>query len=280
MTCFSEKRGAVLWVVLAVVLCVTLMLSSLLRFPGGVLKVASVLTKKQQAIYDGESEIMKYINGLPSENVMVSTLGPWQEVSVNVKSIGRLSVIAGAKNDSLSRQQKRDLAERFRSSLEREILLGPNIQLKWGNRRLLGRASTEAQSLVVQDGDILVNLYGIAGTCNFKTNGNLLVKGSASFDTLRLFSSGPIQISGSIRINWLEAFSADRVEIVGETRFSGVVASNNQVSLKQHSFAEFPSVLLSVNSSVEYEPQNIGASLLLPAVGSTSSLVPIRWSLL
>lgn len=275
-----KTRGAVLPLVITVLFCITLMLTALMKLPGGVLRVERTLEKKLQAIYDAESQILLQLYGLPSHDVSVRQAGPWLELSSPAGTWGRVCVVAGRQYDSLSRASKRGLVERFRVTLNQEILLGKNIQTKSGNRRLFGPA--QSMSLVVENGDLLVDVFGPAKVCNFKSYGTMTLRGAAEFDTLRVYSSGQMFFAGDLKINWLEAYSADRIEISGNVHFSGAAVANGSVLLRQHALAIYPSALLSLNAPVEYEPKNIADSLLLPAYEDDAgvSLVPFGWSLL
>lgn len=276
---FLNKCGAVLPVVVSVLLCASLMAMALIRMPGGVLRASKKLESKMQNIYDAESEILKFIHGLPETRVSASSVGPWLELSIDAGERNRLVVLAGRQNDSISRGQKREMVERFRLNLNREILMSRNIKIKSGNRRLMGAAKDS--NLVVENGDLWVDLFGAARVCHFKSYASITVRGSAVFDTLRLYAVGPLILSGNIKVKWLEAYSADRIEVMGEVAFSGVLAANNQVLLRQHALARFPSSLLSLNASVNYEQKNVEGTLLLPVSEDEghSELIPFSWNL-
>lgn len=280
----GNSQGAVLTIVVAVLLCVSLMVSSLLVLPGRVLRLSKELEREQQVLYDGESRILERLYGIGDSGVASRTLGPWLELSTSLKGGRNLCVIAGRLQDSLaesslvSRRQKKTVIENFRHNLNGVISLQRNLKIKSGNRRLMGAA--ESQSLVVQDGDLLVDYFGKAKSCNFKSSGSITVRGSASFDTLRLYASGPVYLSGQVRVDWLEAFSEDALEVFGNFRFAGAAMSINQVALRQRAFAAFPSTLLSLNASVDFEKRHVSTPLLLPAnENDRSGLVPVSWYL-
>lgn len=283
-----NRRGAVLPVVVTVLLCISFMLLGLLKLPGSVLKVSQRFMQKQQAIYDAESEVLRFVNGLPAPEVSVTAVGPWLELSLPAVDFGQLQVMAGRQNDSIGRPQKRAIGEAFGTNLARGILLGKNMRLKSGNRRLLGNAADyvspdgdKSLSLVVNDGDLLLDLFGQAGSCNLKSSGAITVKGSATFDTLRLYASGPIVIAGSVKVGWLEAYGGEGLEVSGSARFSGFGVARDQVVLQEKALARFPSSLISLNASVLYDEKNLEAPLLLPAgyMEGRGGLVPFSWRL-
>lgn len=283
-------KGAVLPVVVVILLCVGFMVSALLSMPGGVLRKAKSLEKDLQTLYDSESRMLMHLEGFVDTSVDCAPAGPWVELSTPVDSLRRLKVLAGRRLDSsenssqIPRLLKKNIVENFRTNLNREILLKKNLIIKSGNRRLMGPA--ENISLFVQDGDLLVDYFGSAQSCNFKSTGSISVRGSAMFDTLRLYAAGMIALSGHVRAGWLETYSSDQQEVSGNVRFSGALLADGLVVLRQRALGEYPSALMSLNDSVEYAPRNISAPLLLPARDLASDgnsflsgLEPFRWSL-
>ncbi len=243
MTVVGETKGAVLPLVLGIVLAVTLMLTTLLHLPGGVRRTVIRLERKQQAVYDAESAILANLYGLPESQVLRQMRGPWMDVSAEAVEIledgrrgasyGRVHALAGVqvKNmESVTLEQWRVVTEGFRSQLLGAIMQRTDLQEKSGNRRLLGKA--ENISLKVTEGDLLLDLEGTASCGNFYASGSLTLKGSASYDTLRLYAAGPLRVTGDVRIHHLEAFSGDNADISQRVTFAGIVAAQYGVSMQ------------------------------------------------
>ena len=132
-------------------------------------------------------------------------------------------------------------------------------------------------SLWVRDGDLSLNLEGNVQSCRFLVDGFTEVRGSASFDTLRIFSRGPLYLRGNLKVRWLEAFSEDRIEIFQGADFSGVAVARHEVSFPNG----FNNVVLRKPSFVmALENSQIPSldSLLAPDFIS-GNLKPFEWKL-
>ena len=276
-----NKKGAVLPLVLGILLTVTLLLTSLLQMPGGVRRVAMHRAQKQQQIYDAESALIAYLEGFPDgffksepwnvalPKVERSRRGPWADLSTPVGD-GRLHVLAGIACDSAcnmlkSPKLRREIYEGFRLLLNQEItMVRPPLalQIKSGNRRILGHVSAHSQALWVQEGDLLLDMEsGATGTeqlsGRFMADGTIDVRGSVDFDTLRVYARGPLYLRGSllrgpVKIRWLEAFSEDRIEITQGVDFSGVAIARHEVlflGTARPAATRYPSFIMALESS-------------------------------
>lgn len=276
-----NKKGAVLPLVLGILLTVTLLLTSLLQMPGGVRRVAMHRAQKQQQIYDAESALIAYLEGFPDgffksepwnvalPKVERSRRGPWADLSTPVGD-GRLHVLAGIACDSAcnmlkSPKLRREIYEGFRLLLNQEItMVRPPLalQIKSGNRRILGHVSAHSQALWVQEGDLLLDMEsGATGaeplSGRFMADGAIDVRGSVDFDTLRVYARGPLYLRGSllrgpVKIRWLEAFSEDRIEITQGVVFSGVAIARHEVVLlgsARPAATRYPSFIMALESS-------------------------------
>ncbi len=241
----ERKRGAVLYVVLGILLTITAMLTALFHLPGGVVRVSQMKTGELQKIYDGESALIAFLNGFPEDyfankpwnkklpSVIRSRQGPWTDFQTSVETNGGvkwLHLLSGLRYDSLSREEKMRRITLVAKTLESSFESLDDVQEKSGNRRLLGAAKNE--NLVVKDGDLTVDWTGNASVCNFKTSGNLELRGTAIFDTLRLYALGNILITGNVKINWLEAYSGGTFETTRNASYWGVAASRQNFSLQ------------------------------------------------
>ena len=308
----ANKFGAVLPLVLGTLLAVTLLLTSLLQMPGGVRRVAMHRAQMQQQIYDAESAVIAYLEGFPEgyfarepwntalPKVERSRLGPWAELSAKLAvpmGEGRLHVLAGIKCDSAcnmlkSPKLRREIYDGFKQQLNQEItMVRPPLalQIKSGNRRIIGRSGFVHDfppALWVQEGDLSLDVEeGAAGaeplSGRFMADGSIEVRGSAAFDTLRLYARGPIYLRGSslrsAKIRWLEAFSEDRVEIARGVDFSGVAIARREVAFSdpaRPATIHYPSFLMSAESSQILEPDSTLVPDFIPG-----DLTPFQWSL-
>ena len=302
---FAKYRsGAVLPLVIGILLAVTLLLTSLLQMPGGVRRVALRQLQKQQQIYDAESALIANLSELPANfferspwnrtlpKVERGRLGPWATLSAALPSATMpfraddavtVRVLAGVPCDSAcsllnSYERRREIYEGFRQELIREITMAKpplSLKVKSGNRRFLGRM--QPISLWVQEGDLTLNLDGKTLSARFRVDGSVEVRGSVSFDTLRIYARGPISLRGNIRVRWLEAFSEDRVEISQGFDFSGVVVALHEVLFPNGARKvrrRYPSFVMSLESAERLELD----SMLVP-VFISGSLQPFEWSL-
>ncbi|MCQ2124374.1 MAG: hypothetical protein MJZ25_09350 [Fibrobacter sp.] len=273
-------RGAVLPLVLGIVLAVTCMLTALLRMPGGVGRIALREAERLQDIYDGESAILAELSGFPQgyfegndwgwklPEVTKEMRGPWMEYSA-----GNVRALTGIAIEGLSRLaygQRKLIADGLRENLKKEILMAPNLQAKSGNRRLFGGATS--MSLMVQDGDLYLDLSGHAACGNFYSTGSLTLRGSARYDTLRLYSAGPLLIAGNISASYLEAYTAAEVDFSRSEFLSHIQDPRGGTFLRDSSVA----VIVA-----QFGPQGsptVFAKPLLPAF-IDGKRVPFQWSL-
>ncbi|WP_405334268.1 hypothetical protein [Fibrobacter sp.] len=304
--CFAKDRcGAVLPLVLGILLAVTLLLTSLLQMPGGVRRVALRQLQKQQRIYDAESALITNLSGLPADfferppwnralpKVERGRLGPWATLlsaplpsatmPFRADDAVTVHVLAGVPCDSAcsllnSYEHRREIYEGFRQELLREISMAKpplSLKVKSGNRRFLGRL--HPMSLWVQEGDLTLNLDGETSSARFRVDGSAEVRGSVSFDTLRIYARGPVSLRGNVRVRWLEAFSEDRIEISLGFEFSGVIVALHEVLFPngvKKVRRRYPSFVMSLESAERPDLD----SMLVPAF-VWGQLQPFEWNL-
>ena len=295
-----SRRGAVLPLVLGILLAVTLLLTSLLQLPGGVRRVALRHAQMQQQIYDAESALIACLEGFPEDyfklpKVDRSRLGPWTDLSAEVDSIRSVHVLAGIACDSAcnmlkSHKLRREIYEGFKQQLNQEIMLVKlplKLEIKSGNRRILGRDTGQIPSTALQvlDGDLTLDLEGEIPSGRFIADGSVKIRGNVVFDTLRVYARGPVYLRGSflrgsVKIKWLEAFSEDRIEISSGVEFSGVAIARHEVAFPNGADKvrmRYPSFVMaaeSANLPLESEQD----SILIPDFIS-GDLKPFQWSL-
>ncbi|MCF0223759.1 MAG: hypothetical protein HUK20_05770 [Fibrobacter sp.] len=257
-----KKSGAVLPLVLGIVLVVTCMFTALMSVPGSLRTVEYRLERKQQAIYDAESSILAYENGLPEgyferspwnwklPPVMHQTSGNWLDVSASARTVdedfGRVHALSGrtVRNfNAWALSEGNQFARNFRENLKNEIQAAEEFQVKSGTRRFLGEA--QSMSIQVNEGDLYLDLKGHVEYANLMSDGNLVLKGSAQFDTLRMYSEGALQILGSVSAGYLLAYSGAQVELHGSIApMEMVVARQGIVYRSRHpqNLCEYPDV--------------------------------------
>lgn len=289
------KSGAVLPLVLGILLAVTILLTSLLQLPGGVRRVALRHAQMQQQIYDAESALIACLEGFPEDyfklpKVDRSRLGPWTDLSAEVDSIRSVHVLAGIACDSAcnmlkSHKLRREIYEGFKQQLNQEIMLVKlplKLEIKSGNRRILGRDTGQIPSTALQvlDGDLTLDLEGEIPSGRFTADGSVKIRGNVVFDTLRVYARGPLTFRGRLKARFLEAFSEDRIEISSGVEFSGVAIARHEVAFPNGADKvrmRYPSFVMaaeSANLPLESEQD----SILIPDFIS-GDLKPFQWSL-
>jgi len=240
-----------------------------------------------QQVYDGESALLAYLEGFPSgyfagepwnlslPEVRRERFGPWADFSTPVGE-KRLHVLSGIPCDSgcgllQSYGNRKDIYEGVRGQLLHALASRP-LRTKSGNRRLFGNARSLA--LRVVDGDLSLDLEGHAPSGHFQVDGSFELRGSVSFDTLRVYAKGPLLLRGHVKVGWLETLSEDRLEILQEVEFSGVALARHGVEITDKVKALKPYFVMNLESSGKLA----GDSMTVPDfVGG--ELVPFEWSM-
>jgi hypothetical protein len=281
--------------VLGILLAVTLLLTSLLQLPGGVRRVALRHAQMQQQIYDAESALIACLEDFPEDyfklpKVDRSRLGPWTDLSAEVDSIRSVHVLAGIACDSAcnmlkSHKLRREIYEGFKQQLNREIMLVKlplKLEIKSGNRRILGRDTGQIPSTALQvlDGDLTLDLEGEIPSGRFIADGSVKIRGNVVFDTLRVYARGPLTFRGRLKARFLEAFSEDRIEISSGVEFSGVAIARHEVAFPNGADKvrmRYPSFVMAAESA------NLPLDLKLDSVlipdFIDGNLHPFQWSL-
>ena len=230
--------------VVAVVFAITCMLTAMLRMPGSIRRVALMNEVRLQNIYDEESAILAELKGFPAgyfesdywrwklPEVHRQMRGPWLELST--KSVSALAGTSyGVKvleNDSMNvdNRLRRKIADGFKAILKKEIMLSENLQTKSGNRRFFGK--NQPMNLVVENGDLLLDWRGHSTCGNFYSTGNIVARGPASYDTLRLYAEGSVEVTESVSAVYFEAYSGDVVRVPRPFDYSGIVVAQHGIN--------------------------------------------------
>lgn len=283
------KRGAALTVVLMVLLAAMLLTSALLYLPGSVRRLAHHETRSLQKVYEAESAIIAFSQMYPTHyfeqkpwgftlpDVQWETFGPWLRLKAAAGDAGEVSALAGAEFDSLSAGERRRLGEKLRLDLDQRMMKSENLEVMSGNRRFMGKA--DRKSIWVQEGDLLLDLDGEVKRFCAKVSGNVTVKGTAVYDTLRLYAAGTVAIRGQVKVRWLEAYGGDHVEVGQQAEFSGVLVGGHGVAIRDRGRGRFPAAAVAVDGPLEAEQKNLPDAERLMPVDEPGKLKLFDWRL-
>jgi hypothetical protein len=249
----------------------------------------------QQQIYDAESALIACLEGFPEDyfklpKVDRSRLGPWTDLSAEVDSIRSVHVLAGIACDSAcnmlkSHKLRREIYEGFKQQLNQEIMLVKlplKLEIKSGNRRILGRDTGQIPSTALQvlDGDLTLDLEGEIPSGRFIADGSVKIRGNVVFDTLRVYARGPLTFRGRLKARFLEAFSEDRIEISSGVEFSGVAIARHEVAFPNGAGKvgmRYPSFVMAAESA--NLPLDLKLDSILIPDFISGDLKPFQWSL-
>jgi len=284
MSCVVKSSGRcsgfILSLVLGVLLCLTLCMTTLLWVPGGVRRYAGNVVKEVQRIYDGESALMLYSRGiLDGENVPEVNerlLGPYLEMCAEP--------VCGYAVKKISRRhygEYHQTMENYRRDLRERILGRGDLRRFSGNKRIFDlngiRSGGNAVSLVVEDGDLLLDLSSrdTLKSVNVVDQGNVVIAGNVVYDTLRIISQGDVTLKGNVQVGFLEVAAGERLEIGGNICFRGFGTAWREITLKDHVQGMFPSMLMAIGSNAP-EANLLGKSglrgLLLAPAGTVNGV--------
>lgn len=256
----ASRKGAVLGIVLVVLLMLTLLATAAMKMPGTVSRSIPLHEKRMQDIYRGESAIIAFteqfpagfFNGdgwnlnLPDVEFDHSLL--WQKISVGISSNSKISAVAGVRYRRLGLGEIEKFAVDFPDDLKTRISSSNNLKKLSGSKRISGFARD--RNVLVENGDLVVDLEGKGISMNLGCDGNVVIKGSVQLDTLRLYAAGDVTLSGTVSINHLEAYSGGLVEVSRSFSFSGLLLARKAVSFRELATMKFPAVAVSSDDAV------------------------------
>lgn len=254
---FAQKEfraGYILPLVLGIILAISVLFGSLLLLPGALGRYGRAVYEEARAIYEAESAILAdlnqfpsgYFGGLPLVKRLVA--GPWERRCAQLPQEGSLvvplvCVVIGSSYGEKSFRDWQQPAERYKAELRQRLLEETADFQVSGNKRIFG--ALEQRALHVRDGDLLLDSEDSIPVANFYVEGNVLLRGNAVFDTLRVYASGQIQVEENVHIGFGELASEDQVEFSGKSIFRGVVVAAKHFRVADKAKARFPSFAIS-----------------------------------
>ena len=245
-----NKKGGALYIVLAVVLCLSLLFSALLNLQGNLRRQVELSRKKICDLYRAESSLLVYLEGYPSDyfgplpQVNSQMLGPWERIQVEVPMMHQnLQVMLGKKYESLPFSQGVKLGESIQRKLKADILQNPALHGAYGNHRYFNLQDTMVAKHI-HHGDLTVEHNGVSTSLNFYVEGTTTITLSKPLDTLRLYGLGPVVIRGREPVGWLEVFGVNEVSIGENVKFRGVVVAGEHAEIRDRNVL-YPSLVLS-----------------------------------
>jgi len=218
----GNRRGFVLPLILVLFLCLGISTAALFYLPGNMGRMAKKNAREMQEIYDAESSIVAclagfpqgYFGNLPEVNEM--QLGPYKEICAPVGKMRNepekgICVLGVERFRELSVNEWMSAAERYRRELQSHIESFPKLKSVSGNKRFFSLPSEHF--LQVQEGDLLLDAEGQVRSANYEVDGNVTIKGSVAFDTLRVYSRGHISVKGRVSVRHLET-SGTEIDVV------------------------------------------------------------------
>lgn len=236
----------VIGLVLTILLVATILATSILHVPGRILRQMKHYEQDLADMYLGESAIVAWLEQFPPNyfsgspwnlelpSVEEEKMFPWSKVSAVYgkpdESSRRIATSVGASFRTLGRDELRHVSEQLVANLNREILGRNNLKNKSGSRRLSGVG--ENISLNVTAGDLTLEFDGNVESVNIKCDGDVKLRGTAKYDTLRLYVMGNVDFAGSVSVRHLEVFSGGKMELSRSISFSGVIYSSGGISFR------------------------------------------------
>lgn len=279
MTCLAENRwrkgGFVLPLVLGILLCLTLYGASLLLIPGGIRRHAGNVAREVQKIYDAESAILLHSRQVVFDDeklpaVQERDFGPYCEICS-----GKICGYGIRKFYPRHYGEYHEAIEKYRNGLQKRILGMPHVLRFSGNRRIF--SLDRSLSLAVDDGDLLldVNSGDSISSVNLDVDGNVVVSGNVTYDTLRIHSRGNVSLKGRVSVNYLEVAAGDYLEMKGDFRFRGFGTAWREIRLENHVQGIFPSMLVAIGKNgaeVNLLEKARVAGLLIAPSGSLNAI--------
>ena len=148
-------------------------------------------------------------------------------------------------------------------NLRERILQSEGLKSLSGSRRLfnldssLATPGTHSVVLNISAGDLTLELNsadafgnygGRVSVRSFMANveGDVKIRGSVHFDTLRLYATGNVLLQGTVDADFVEIFGLAGVTVSGDISLAGLLLSKQNVEISGRSRMRFPSVALAV----------------------------------
>ena len=250
-----SKCGNVLPLVLGLLLVFSILVTSMLRMPGGLRRNVSLVAKETQEMYFAESAVLAKLNSFPdgyfAELPIVESriLGPWTEWSVRDK----FQFMLGSEYGRFSTSEWARCAVVLEQNLHERILHSDGLKNLSGNRRFFkldssdGLSAERTMAINVSAGDLTLDL-GDFSVRSFMANveGDVKIRGNVHFDTLRIYATGSVSVQGNVAADFAEIFGLAEVTVSGNVSLAGSLLSKQNIEISDRAQMIFPSVALAV----------------------------------
>ena len=250
-----SKCGNVLPLVLGLLLVFSILVTSMLRMPGGLRRNVSLVAKETQEMYFAESAVLAKLNGFPdgyfAELPIVGSriLGPWTEWRVRDK----FQFMLGSEYGRFSTSEWARCAVVLEQNLHERILHSDGLKNLSGNRRFFkldssdGLSAERTMAINVSAGDLTLDL-GDFSVRSFMANveGDVKIRGNVHFDTLRIYATGSVSVQGNVAADFAEIFGLAEVTVSGNVSLAGSLLSKQNIEISDRAQMKFPSVALAV----------------------------------
>lgn len=273
-------RGFVLPFVLIILLSLGILFQGLLHASGNLRRYADRVAREAGGIYAAESAIVAFLHGLPHGEVAIEseegTL--WGRVCAPVPgdSLQEPSKVCALYGSKFARFRFEDwmlVVQNLRRGLREGIAGDLRLRHLSGNRRFFTLDSSVA--FRIQDGDLYLDLDGRVRSASFDVDGNVAVKGGATFDTLRIFARGNVELGGRVSVAYLELVSDAFVEVKSEFSFSGGLYGRDGLRIAGRAHGIFPCVAVSLGSG-DSRAELAGHALFEGVIASPGGSVDIE----
>lgn len=248
-----DRRGFVLPFVLVILLALGILFQGLLHATGGLRRYADRVAREAVGIYAAESAIVAFLHGLPPADVAVESAEGafWGSACASVvadslREPPRVCALYGTRYSRFRFEEWMSFVQNLRRGLRDGIAGDPRLRHLSGNRRFFTLDSSAA--FRIENGDLYLDMEGYVRSASFDVDGNVVMKGSARFDTLRIFAHGNVELGGRVSAAYLEVVSDAFVEARSEFRFSGGLYGRDGLRIADRAHGIFPCVAVSLGS--------------------------------
>lgn len=258
----KSVRGSVLPLVLGVLLVLSIFVTSMLRLPGPLRRTVAVVAKETQEMYRAESAVLLKLEGFPDgyfadvPSVESRVLGPWTLWQTVQRTNGqnKFQFLLGGEFGRFSTSEWMRCAVALEQNLHERIMQADGLRNLSGNRRFF---RLDLAALNLSAGDLTLDLGGNEApgvipkrpsVRSFMANvdGDVKIRGSAHFDTLRIYATGTVTMQGNVTADFVEIFGLAGVSVAGNVSLAGVLLSKQNIEISGRAKLMFPSVAIAV----------------------------------
>lgn len=257
----KSVRGNVLPLVLGILLVLSILVTSMLRMPGTLRRIVTLVAKETQEMYLAESAVLSKLDGLPEgyftdvPPVESRVLGPWalwRTAWQTDTQIRNFQFVLGNEYGRFSTSEWVRCMVMLENNLHENIMHAKNLKNLSGNRRFFRLDSSDALqgafAFNVSGGDLTLNLGANESFHSFMANvdGDVKIRGTVHFDTLRIYAMGTVTLQGNVTADFVEIFGLAGVVVTGKVSFAGVLLSKQSIEISDRVKVNFPSVAVAV----------------------------------